>query len=259
MGKFLLPFREGFHAVRAFSPTSIVVTSFAMGVVLSVQTQVPILLLLVGLILLIGAVAGTRWRTVLSFAARFEIVILFWVLLLPFFFGSTVIFTVPLPWGQLLAYREGLELGILICLRILAIVTLFVAALSHLSLAEFIGALKTLRVPSSVLGSLLIMLRYIPLFIEERHRMQEAQRLRGFAQGERRERIQSLGFLVGSTIDRAMVRSTVVYESMTLRGLGRGMIAVGAGVRKNDVLLFLGLVILVYVLLNWQTLAVILQ
>lgn len=230
-----------------------------MAAVLSVQTQVPMVFWSIGLVLFIGVVTGTRWKTVLALAARFEIIILFWIILLPFLFGSTVIYSLPAPWGRLLVFQEGLELGVLIGLRIFAIVTLFMIVLSHLSLAEFIGALRTLRVPSSVLGSLLIMLRYIPLFIEERHRMHDAQQLRGLAQGERRERVQSLGFLVGSTIDRAMVRSNVVYESMTLRGFGRGMAVVGAGVRKNDFLLFFGLVILILVLLNWQMLAVMLQ
>jgi energy-coupling factor transporter transmembrane protein EcfT len=102
------------------------------------------------------------------------------------------------------------------------------------------------------------MLRYIPLFIEERHRMQEAQQLRGFERGGRTDRIRSLGFLVGSTIDRAMDRSVIVYESMTLRGFGRGMLIVGAGIKKNDLLLFFGLAVLIFALLNWQTMVVLL-
>jgi len=259
MGKFLLPFSEGHRTLIRFSPTSIIVSSFIMGVILSVQTQVLILLSLIGLIFLIGTVARTRWRVVLSMAARFEIVILFWIFLLPFFYGTTLIFSIALPWGSIAAYLEGLNLGILIGLRIFGLITLFLAALSHMSLAEFIGGLKTLRIPSSVLGSLLIMLRYIPLFVEERHRMQEAQQLRGFERGERIDRIRSLGFIVGSIIDRAMDRSIHVYESMTLRGFGRGMLVVGEGVRRSDILLFLGFVLLLLTLFNWQILLGIIQ
>jgi energy-coupling factor transporter transmembrane protein EcfT len=258
MGKFLLPFLEGRHTTTIFSPTSILVASFVMGVILALQTQVLMVLSLIILILLIGTIARTRWRVVLSLSARFEIVILFWILLLPFFYGSSIILTFTLPWGQVPAYWEGLYLGVLIGLRIFGLITLFLATLSHMSLGEFIGALKTLRVPSSVLGSLLIMLRYIPLFLEERRRMQEAQQLRGFERGERMDRIRSLGFLVGSTIDRAMDRSIVVYESMTLRGFGRGILVAGAGLKKNDVYLGLGLIVLILLLINWQTLVVLL-
>jgi cobalt/nickel transport system permease protein len=259
MDMFLLPFREGHHTTTTFSPTAIVVASFLMGVILAVQTQILFVLLLIILILLVGTIAGTRWHMVLSLAARFEIVILFWIILLPFFYGSTVIYTLAMPWGQVSAFREGLDLGILISLRIIGLVTLFLAALSHLSLGEFIGALRTLRIPSAVLGSLLIMLRYIPLFIEERRQMQEAQRLRGFERGERMNRIRSLGYLVGSTIDRAMDRSIVVYESMTLRGFGRGPVVSGAGLRRNDALLGIGIVALVLILLSWPILVVLLS
>ncbi|MHA1135191.1 MAG: energy-coupling factor transporter transmembrane component T family protein [Candidatus Thorarchaeota archaeon] len=256
MGKFLLPFKEGRRFDSRFSPTSIFVSSIFMGILLSLQTQLLILLGLIGLVLLFGTLAKTRWRTVMALAARFEIVILFWVLLLPFFYGSSVILSISVPWGQLIAYQEGLEFGILIGFRIFGLITMFLAALSHMSLAEFIGALKTLKIPTSILGSLLIMLRYIPLFVEERQRMQEAQQLRGFKKGEWLGRIRSLGFLVGSTIDRAMDRSISVYESMTLRGFGHGMFVVGARPKRNDVLLILSLILLTLFLFNQQILGV---
>jgi energy-coupling factor transporter transmembrane protein EcfT len=259
MGKFLLPFREGRHTSITFSPTAIVVAAFITGGIFAIQTHVLVVLSLIILIFFIGTAARTRWRVVLSLAARFEIVILFWIFLLPFFYGNSVIYTFNLPWGELHAYREGLDFGILIGLRIFGLITLFLAAFSHMSLGEFIGALRTLRIPSSVLGSLLIMLRYIPLFIEERHRMHEAQKLRGFEQGERMDRIRSLGFLVGSTIDRAMDRSIVVYESMTLRGFGRGIVVTGTGLRRNDALLAAGLVILMLFLIYLQSLVVLIS
>ena len=194
MGKFLLPFNEGRIATTRFSPTSIFVSAFITAILLSIQTDLVPLLGLICCIFLIGSIARTRWKIVISLAARFEVVILFWILLLPFFYGTTIILSISFPWGLLLAYEEGLYLGFLIGLRIFGLITLFLAALSHMSLAEFIGALKTLKIPTSVLGSLLIMLRYIPLFVEERERMQEAQKLRGFEKGERVGRIRSIGF-----------------------------------------------------------------
>jgi cobalt/nickel transport system permease protein len=257
MGKFLLPFNEGRTTVVRFSPVSILVSSFITGIILSIQTEITVLLSLIGLIALIGSLAGTRWKVVFSLAARFEIVILFWILLLPFVYGSTILFSLSVPWGLLTAYQEGINLGLLIGIRIFGLITMFLAALSHLTLADFIGALKTLRIPTSVLGSLLIMLRYIPLFVEERHRMQEAQKLRGFEKGERMGRIRSLGFLVGSIIDRAMERSVLVYESMTLRGFGHGMFIAGANPKRNDIVLFVGLTILILFLFNQQILGVI--
>ena len=148
-----------------------------------------------------------------------------------------MILTIATPWGPLHAYSEGLYLGLLLGSRMFAILLTFLATLSQMHLSEFIEALRTLRVPSSVLGSLLIMFRYVPLFMEERSRMQDAQLLRGYSQGKRFERIKSMGYLVGTTINRSFDRSTRVYESMSLRGFGKGTMVSGSGFRKSDAIL----------------------
>jgi energy-coupling factor transporter transmembrane protein EcfT len=165
--------------------------------------------------------------------------------LMPFLYGETVLLSISLPWGPLMAYQEGLTFGILIGLRMMTMVIMFIAVFSHLSLSEFIGALRTLRVPTSILGSLLIMLRYIPLFMEERQRMQDAQLLRGYNRGDRSERIKSLGYLVGTTINRSFNRSVSVYEAMSLRGFGKGTMVTGSGFKRSDLLLPILLLILI--------------
>jgi cobalt/nickel transport system permease protein len=221
-------------------------SALSIGVIIALQMNPLIVLSLLFLILLGGAIAGTRWRVVLTLIAKFEILILFWMFLMPFIYGDTILLSLGVPWGYLNIYQEGLEFGILIGLRMMTTIILFIVTLSHMSLTEFIGALRTLRVPVTILGSLLIMLRYIPLFMSERKRMQEAQSLRGFEMGKRFERIKSLGYLVGSTIDRAFDRSVRVYNAMTLRGFGRGMLVKGAGFRQGDLILLVLLLSLTY-------------
>jgi cobalt/nickel transport system permease protein len=242
MATFLLPFREGAGNLDNFSSTGIFLSAIGAAVVTAVQQDPIVVLCIICLILIGGTVAHTRWKVVLLLAAKFDVFILFWMFLMPFVFGSTVIFSLSLPWGTLSAYQEGLSFGVLLGLRMMAMVILFIAALSHIALSEFIGALRTIGVPVMILGSLLIMLRYIPLFIMERHRMQEAQSLRGFERGTKLDRIKSLGYLIGSTIDRAFDRSVRVYEAMVLRGFGHGMVVRGAGFRRADSLLLLVLV-----------------
>ncbi|NHJ13289.1 MAG: hypothetical protein EAX95_06405 [Candidatus Thorarchaeota archaeon] len=246
MSKFLLPFHEENSSLSPFSPAAMVVSTFLTAVMVTVQTNVLVVFVAILLILVGGTLARTRWRFVLSLAAKFEIVILFWVLLMPFLYGQTVAATLSLPIGVLNIYAEGIEFGLLLGFRMFALILLFISVLSHMTLSGFIGALRTLRIPSSILGSLLIMLRYIPLFIEERQQMQDAQSLRGFERGTRMERIKSLGFLVGSNIDRAFDRSIAVYESMKLRGFGGKMVLRGTGFRRADVLLVLLLLCLVW-------------
>ncbi|MDH4212925.1 MAG: energy-coupling factor ABC transporter permease [Candidatus Thorarchaeota archaeon] len=235
--KFLIPFDEGKQKRRLFSSTGLLLSSIAVAVVISLQTTLSSILILIGLIILSGWLSGTRWRDVISLATKFEVVILFWIILEPFIYGSTVIFTINLPWGFLNANAEGLYLGLLLGSRMFAILLTLLTALSHMTLSEFTGALRTLRVPNSIVGSLLIMFRYVPLFIEERSRMHNAQKLRGFSRGRRFERIRSLGYLVGTSINRSFDRSITAYESMSLRGFSKGTKIPGAGLRKSDVFL----------------------
>jgi energy-coupling factor transporter transmembrane protein EcfT len=232
--------------MHRFSPTAVFLSAIGVGIVIAIQVNPFTVLSILILILLGGVIARTRWRVVLSLVARFEILILFWMFLMPFIYGTTVILSIPLPWGSLNAYQEGLAFGILIGLRMMTMLLLFITTLSHMSLAEFIGALRTLRVPVAILGSLLIMLRYIPLFISERSRMQDAQQLRGYSRGKRFERIKSMGYLVGTTISRSFDRSATVYEAMSLRGFGKGTMVSGSGFKRSDILL--PLLLLVFVL-----------
>ncbi|MHA2058257.1 MAG: energy-coupling factor ABC transporter permease [Candidatus Thorarchaeota archaeon] len=235
--KFLLPFDEGKQSRGLFSSTGMIVAAIALAILISLQSSIAVVVMIISLVLVTGWFSGTRWGRVLSLAAKFEFIILFWVIFEPFLYGSTIIYTIYLPWGQIYAYSEGLYLGLLLGSRMFAILLTFLAALSHMTLSGFIGALRTLKVPSSILGSLLIMFRYVPLFMEERSRMQDAQSLRGFSRGRRFERIRSLGYMVGTSINRSFDRSVTAYESMTLRGFGKGMVVSGAGLKRSDALL----------------------
>jgi energy-coupling factor transporter transmembrane protein EcfT len=237
MAKFLLPFHEGRVKLQRFSPTAVLLFAFGVGVFVAIQSNPFSVLTILLMIFLGGTITHTRWRAVLSLAARFELLILFWMFLTPFIYGTTVILSIAFPWGTLYAFQEGLNFGILIGLRMMTMVILFITVLSHMSLTEFIGALRTLRVPTAILGSLLIMLRYIPLFMTERKRMQEAQHLRGHSRENRSERIRSLGYLVGTTINRSFDRSSTVYDAMTLRGFGKGTMVAGSGFKRTDGLL----------------------
>lgn len=219
-------------------------SAVVFAIIISIQTNLLYVFILIAIVVFSGTIAKTRWRHVISLAARFEIVILFWVFLVPFLYGSTIMTSIPLPWITLYIYQEGFEFGILLGLRMFGLILLFISTLSHMTLVGFIGALRTLRVPVLILGSLLIMLRYVPQFLEERSRMQEAQMLRGFEKGSRWDRIKSLGFMIGSSIDRGLDRSVTVYEAMKLRGFGRGMMVTGSSFRRKDALLAILLILL---------------
>lgn len=172
-------------------------------------------------------------------------IVLFWILLEPFMFGTTVMFYLPTPLGNLTAYWEGLQMGLLLGLRMICVIVLILGTLSHMSLSEFMGVLRFLRVPAVILGSLLVMLRYIPLFVSERQRTLESALLRGLRRGSRVSRVMTGGSLIGLTIDRAFGRSERLFDAMTLRGFGKSMPVSNARPRRADIALVL-LVMLSY-------------
>jgi len=237
VGKFLLPFVEGHARETMFSPTAMLVSSVVVGVLVSVQTDLLVLVCLTAVVICGGTLARTRWRAVWSLAGRFEAFVLFWVFTEPFLYGTTVLALIQSPFGPLPVYLEGLTLGVLLGFRMLLLLLLFMGTLSHMSLTEFVGALRNLRFPMSIVGSMLIMLRYVPQFIDERKTMHEAEVLRGLERGKRWDRIRSMGYLIGSTMDRAFGRSLSVYNSMALRGFGSRALVNGHGFKRHDVLL----------------------
>jgi len=219
-------------------------SSLAVGVLVSLQTDLRVLVGFMATVAGAGTIARTRWRTVWSLAARFEAIVLFWVLTEPFLFGTTTLTVIPSLLGPIPVYLEGLTFGVMLGFRMLLLLLLFMGTLSHMSLAEFVGALRALRFPVYIVGSMLIMLRYIPQFIDERKSMHDAELLRGLEKGRRWNRTRSIGYLIGSTMDRAFDRSLSVYSSMTLRGFGRGTLVKGHGFKRPDVLLVFLLLVL---------------
>ncbi len=254
MSRFLLPFTERPDTQGAFSPAGKLLMAAGTGLVITAQAQPLTVAILLALIIAGAVVTHTRWRTVLDLALRFETIVVAWILIEPFIYGQTVIARLTIPFGSLPIFAEGLEVGLLLGLRMMTLLLLFLIVLSHMTLSEFVDGLRTLHVPFVIVSSLMVMLRYIPLFMEERNRLQEAQTLRGFHRGTRVERISSLGYLVGTIIDRALDRSVAVYESMTLKGLGLGGGAHGSGLRRADAALLL--VPVVMLVLSWWLLPV---
>ena len=245
MTGFSIPFRPGRGGTRPFSPVAMLVSAVIFALLMSIQSSVPVLFVFTVLVVAGGLLSGSRWKPVLRIVLKLESFILLWILLLPFLYGSTRIAVFSTPWGLLMMNLEGLQLAVLLVLRASTIVLLFILTLSHMTFMDFLSALRAVGVPALLTGALLVMLSYIPQFMQEQTRMREALTLRGLELVSRTDRLRSIGFLLGSVIDRAMARSVRVYEAMALRGFGRSELVVGSGLRRADLFLLVGLSCLV--------------
>jgi len=151
---------------------------------------------------------------------------------IPFYFGNTII----LEFGLIRIYQEGTYLAFLLFSRIFGITFIFMTLFSSFTYSEFIEALSKLRLPAYLVGSLMIMLHYIPVFVESNKKILDAQELRGRKTTSYWQRLKAHAFIMGKTIVMNMERSEKLYESLKMRGFAGKLSFPSKKIRFPDVL-----------------------
>ena len=136
----------------------------------------------------------------------------------PFYYGSTVIyqfyFLVPIK-----LYSEGLRMGLIIFLRVVLAALTFLSFFSSLTYSEYIETLTKIRIiPSFLVGSIVIMLHYIPILASSNKKVLEAQELRGKNTTKYGARLKTHAYIMGKNVVSNMERSEKLYDSLKMRG-----------------------------------------
>jgi len=136
----------------------------------------------------------------------------------PFYYGSTVIyqfyFLVPIK-----LYSEGLRMGLIIFLRVVLAALTFLSFFSSLTYSEYIETLTKIRIiPSFLVGSIVIMLHYIPILASSNKKVLEAQELRGKNTTKYGVRLKAHAYIMGKNVVNNMERSEKLYDSLKMRG-----------------------------------------
>ena len=136
----------------------------------------------------------------------------------PFYYGSTVIyqfyFLVPIK-----LYSEGLRMGLIIFLRVVLAALTFLSFFSSLTYSEYIETLTKIRIiPSFLVGSIVIMLHYIPILASSNKKVLEAQELRGKNTTKYGVRLKTHAYIMGKNVVNNMERSEKLYDSLKMRG-----------------------------------------
>lgn len=146
-----------------------------------------------------------------------------------FFFGETVMFTIPLRGFSLAGYEEGLARGLLIMSRVIGGVSLVLLLSMSTPADKLFVAAAWFRMPSTFIELSLLVYRYIFVLIEEFAIMKDALRVRlGFHSWRRS--MKSFSVLGACLILRAYDRAERVFETMLVRGY--------AGARVNYIQVF---------------------
>jgi cobalt/nickel transport system permease protein len=134
-----------------------------------------------------------------------------------FFYGSTILFTIPIGNIFLTGYKEGLTHGILIMCRVIGGVSLILFLSISTPAHKLLLAATWFKVPKIVIELTLLIYRYIFVLLEEMLNIRAAQKVRlGYYNW--RQSMRSLNLLGSSLIFRAYDRAERIFQAMCARG-----------------------------------------
>ncbi|MFX0001941.1 MAG: energy-coupling factor transporter transmembrane component T family protein [Candidatus Hodarchaeota archaeon] len=195
---------------------------------------------------------------ILKIFSRLKIVVPFVFLItifIPFYVGETILFDFDIGI-RILVYKEGFILASLIFLRVISALIIFMSFFSSLTYSEFINALTKLRIPSMLIGSLIIMLHYIPILAGSNRKILEAQEMRGKKITSYWQKLKTHSYIMGKSIIINMERSEKLYESLKMRGFSGKITFAQKKLRIIDIgllLLFILMVIYLVFIINLES------
>jgi len=169
--------------------------------------------------------SGLPLRRGLRRLAAPGVLLIAFVLFLPFAVGDTLLWR----WGSLALRWEGLERALCLGGRSLALLALATLLLETTPLPALLAALRALGIPDLLLELAWLTQRYLQEVGSQWQRMQRAARLRGWRpRGSLwqpgptwRQDLPFLAAAVGTLLVRSYERSQRVYQALRLRGYGR--------------------------------------
>jgi cobalt/nickel transport system permease protein len=208
------PFAHGISPLHRLDPRIRLIAAAVLSVVVALANQFTTLALALGAGCILIALARLPLITVagrLSVVAGF--LLLLW-LVLPFTVGGTPLFAV----GPFPATAAGLAYAARITLKSIAILSLFLAMVTTMSVATMGHTLARLRLPDKLIVLLLLTYRYLFVLEQEYQRLKRAAEIRGFRPGTNLHSYRTYAYLVGMLLVRASARARRVYQAMCCRG-----------------------------------------
>lgn len=208
------PFAHGDSLLHRLDPRIRVVAATALSVVVALSNQFTTLAIALAAGLILIALARLPMMAVagrLSVVAGF--LLLLW-LVLPITVGGAPL----LKLGPLTATREGVAHAGRITLKSMAILSLFMAIVTTMSVATLGHTLARLRLPDKLIVLLLLTYRYVFVLDQEYQRLKRAADIRGFRSGTNLHSYRTYAYLVGMLLVRASARARRVYQAMCCRG-----------------------------------------
>ena len=217
--KTTLPFRheDELLYLKKIHPLIRLILPFILVVPFLVVEDFYLIITILLITLTIDLILRLNIKEILS---RLKVVIPFVFLItvfIPLYVGNTVFYNFDIGI-RITIYSEGLYLASFIFLRVFGALFVFMSFFSSLTYSEFIEALTKLRIPSVLIGALIIMLHYIPILAGSNKKILEAQEMRGKKITSYWQKLKTHAYIMGKSIIMNMERSEKLYESLKMRG-----------------------------------------
>ena len=215
-----LPFRheDEKNFLNKIHPLIRFILPFILVIPFLIITDIYLVITIILLITFFNLVFRLHLIKILSKLKALTPFILLITIFIPFYIGNTVFFqlNIGIPLN---IYKEGVIFALILFFRIIGAAFVFLTFLTSLTYSEFIEALTKLRaIPSFFIGSIVIMLHYIPILAKSNKKVLEAQDLRGKNFSTYWQRLKTHAFIMGKNVVHNMERSEILYESLKMRG-----------------------------------------
>jgi cobalt/nickel transport system permease protein len=185
------------------------------GLAVTLLQSLPATLCGLGGALLLVCLARLPLRWVGERLAAVMVVLLLFVVPLPFLLGDEA----PIwSWGWLQVSWTGVRLALLLSAKGLALLSLALVVLGTAPLEVNLKAAHALRVPGLLVHLALLAFRYLFVLGEELGRLRVAVRVRGYRNRMSRHCYRTIGHLAGTLLVRGDERAERVGQAMRCRG-----------------------------------------
>lgn len=203
-------------------------------------------------IILINIIFSIIFRlNLLKTIQKLKIIIPFIILItifLPIYIGHTILLHINIGL-RINVYLEGLNLALLLFFRVFGAALIFLTYFSSLTYSEFIEALTKIRIiPSFFVGSIIIMLHYIPILAQSNRKILNAQELRGKKITTYRQQLKTHAFIMGKNLISNMERSEKLYESLKMRGFSGKITIASKKLKIFDIIIISSFIIVLLIL-----------
>ena len=224
---FLDPYRHGHSPIHALDPRIKLVLTLAF-ILVTALTPVgvwPVYILLFALVLSVEIVSELGvWRVL----RRSSLALPFMLAALPLVFntGTTPLFTIPLGFGELTVYAEGLDRFLSIAVRSWLSVQMAIVLASTTPFPDLLVAMRGIRIPRLLVAIFGLMWRYLFVMADEAGRLLRAREARsghsmqpGLKSGGTIPwRARVTGGMAGSLFLRSLERGDRIHAAMSARG-----------------------------------------